>query len=257
MNEHPSIDPASASAAGNDLERYFRGHTGRRLHKWLHYFEVYDRHFSRFRGAAPVVLEFGVSQGGSLEMWKEYFGPGTRLYGVDINPECRRFEEPGVTILIGDQADRAFLRQVRQAVPRPDILIDDGGHTMAQQIATFEELYGHVQPNGVYLCEDLHTSYWRRWGGGYGKRGTFVEYGKRWIDALHAWHSKSGELAVDDFTRSTHSIHWYDSIVVLEKRPMRPPTNEAVGTTLFPDYAVPPHDAVERLQRWWRGVRRK
>jgi hypothetical protein len=257
MNEGRALDSASAPAPGNDLERYFRGHTGRRLHKWVHYFEVYDRHFARFRGTSPVVLEFGVSQGGSLEMWKAYFGPGTRLYGVDINPECRRFEEPGVTILIGDQADRGFLRQLRETIPRPDILIDDGGHTMTQQIATFEELYGHVQPRGVYLCEDLHTSYWRRWGGGYGKRGTFIEYGKRWIDALHAWHSKSAKLAVDDFTRSTHSVHWYDSIVVLEKRPMQPPTNEAVGTTLFPDYAVPPHDAVERLQRWWRRVRGK
>ena len=30
---------------------------------------------------------------------------------------------------------------------------------MHQQIVTFEELFPHVQPHGVYLCEDLHTSY--------------------------------------------------------------------------------------------------
>ena len=242
----------------NDLETYFRGHTGRRLHKWMHYFEVYDRHFARFRGRAPVVLEFGVSQGGSLQMWKEYFGPGVRLFGVDINPECRRFEEEGVQILIGDQGDRDFLRSVANAVPTIDILIDDGGHALEQQIATFEELFPHVQPNGVYLCEDLHTSYWHRWGGGYRKRGSFIEYSKNWIDALHAWHSREPRrLAVSDFTRSAHSLHYYDSIVVVEKRPMTPPTNEATGETLFLDYAVPPRGVVERLQRALKRARGK
>ncbi|HEX7441211.1 MAG TPA: hypothetical protein VF319_14055, partial [Caldimonas sp.] len=106
----------------NDLEAYFRRNTGRRIHKWMHYFEIYDRHFARFRGQAPVLLEFGVSQGGSLQMWRDYFGPGTRLYGVDINPECKRFEEDGVRIFIGDQADRNFLRTLAATVPPIDIL---------------------------------------------------------------------------------------------------------------------------------------
>ena len=240
----------------NDLEAFFRRHTGRRLHKWMHYFEVYDRHFARFRGRAPVVLEFGVSQGGSLEMWKEYFGPGVRLFGVDINPECKRFEEDGVRMLIGDQSDRAFLRELSRTLPPVDILIDDGGHTMEQQIATFEELFASVQPHGVYLCEDLHTSYWRRWGGGYRKRGSFIEYSKDWIDALHAWHSREPRrLSVSDFTRSAHSLHYYDSVVVVEKRPMTPPINEATGVTLFPDYAVPPRGLVEHLQRALKRAR--
>jgi SAM-dependent methyltransferase len=243
----------------NDLERWFHANTeGRRIHKWMHYFEIYDRHFARFRGRAPVVVEFGVSQGGSLRMWKDYFGAGTRLVGIDINPECRRFEEEGVRIVIGDQADRGFLRELASTLPPIDILIDDGGHAMEQQIATFEELFAHVQPNGVYLCEDLHTSYWRRWGGGYRKRGSFIEYTKGWIDALHAWHSREPRrLAVSDFTRSVHSAHWYDSVVVLEKRPMQPPTNEATGKTLFPDYAVPPRGIVERVQRAIRRARGK
>lgn len=242
----------------NDLEAFFRRHTGRRLHKWMHYFEIYDRHFAAFRGRAPVVLEFGVSQGGSLQMWKEYFGPGVRLFGVDINPECRRFEEDDVRILIGDQGDRDFLRTLAKTLPPIDILIDDGGHTMEQQIATFEELYAHVQPHGVYLCEDLHTSYWHRWGGGYKKRGSFIEYSKNWIDALHAWHTREPRrLPVSDFTRSAHSVHYYDSIVVVEKRPMTPPTNEATGETLFPDYAGPPRGVVERVQRALKRARNK
>ena len=214
-----------ASAAGdNPLAEYFCRHPGRRIDKWDHYFEIYHRHFAQFRGRSPVVLEIGVLDGGSIEMWHHYFGPGTRVVGIDVNPRCRRFEDGATTILIGDQADRKFLAQVRETVPRVDILIDDGGHRMTEQIATFEELYPHVQPHGVYLCEDMHTSLWPDYGGGYRREGTFLERGKALVDRLYAWHSRdTGTLAVDSFTTSTHSLHFYDSVLVLEKRPMQRP----------------------------------
>ncbi len=105
------------------------------------------------------MVEFGVFQGGSLQMWRDYFGPRARIIGVDINPECRIFAEDQIEIMIGDQEDRNFLRSIAAAVPRIDILLDDGGHTMKKQIATFEELFPHIDKNGVYLCEDLLTSY--------------------------------------------------------------------------------------------------
>jgi methyltransferase family protein len=239
----------------NDLEAYFRGHTGRRLHKWMHYFEVYDRHFARFREQSPVVVEFGVSQGGSLEMWKDYFGPGARLYGVDINPECKRFERDGVRIFIGDQSDRTFLRSIAKEIPYIDILIEDGGHMMDQQIATFEELFPVVQPNGVYLCEDLHTSYWRHWGGGYKKSGSFIEYSKNWIDAIHAWHShEPARLKVTELTKTAHSLHFYDSVVVVEKRPMQPPHDEATGQRSFDEYVPPPKNLLQRASRALRRL---
>jgi hypothetical protein len=95
---------------------------------------------------------------------------------------------------------------------------------MAQQIATFEELYPHVQPNGVYLCEDMHTSLWPNFGGGYLKKGTFLEYAKGLVDRLFSWHSRDpAALSVSEFTQTTHGIHFYDSVVVMEKRPMERP----------------------------------
>jgi 23S rRNA U2552 (ribose-2'-O)-methylase RlmE/FtsJ len=96
----------------NDLEKYFTKNTGRLIHKWKHYFEVYDRHFSRFRGTDVHIVEFGVSQGGSLQMWKKYFGPKCKIYGIDINPHCKQLEEDQVEIFIGDQQDRAFLQTI-------------------------------------------------------------------------------------------------------------------------------------------------
>jgi hypothetical protein len=215
---------AAQGDGGNPLADYFYRNSGRGICKWHHYFDVYHHHFQRFRQQAPVVVEIGVANGGSLQMWHHYFGPGTRVVGIDIDAACRKFEDTHTTILIGDQADRTFLARVRERVPRIDILIDDGGHAMDQQIATFEELYAHIQPYGVYLCEDMHTSLWPTFGGGYRREGSFLEYSKALVDRLYGWHSPDPSvLGVDGFTRSTHGVHFYDSMVVIEKRPIEQP----------------------------------
>jgi hypothetical protein len=231
----------------NDLEKYFIENTGRLIEKWKHYFEIYDRHFSRYRGTDVHIIEFGVYQGGSLQMWKQYFGPNSKIFGIDINPHCKKLEEEQIEIFIGDQEDRRFLKALAEKIPRIDILIDDGGHTMKQQINTFEELFSYIDENGVYLCEDIHTSYWLRWGGGYKKRGTFIEYSKNFIDYINAWHStRTSRLSVTEFTRSVHSLHYYDSVLVIEKRPIEKPLHLETGTPEIPNFD-PPKSLLKRL----------
>jgi hypothetical protein len=217
----------------NDLLEYFNQNRGRLIDKWIHYFDVYDRHFARFRNKPVVILEIGVFQGGSLQMWKSYFGPAARIYALDINPLCKQFEEENVKIFTGSQSDRAFLRELKKQIPPIDILIDDGGHTMEQQIVTFEELYDHVSPDGVYLAEDLHTSYWLTYGGGYKRKGTFIEYTKNLIDFLNAYHSEQKALHVNPFTESADSIHYYDSIVVIEKKKKEKPYSRRTGNASY------------------------
>ena len=221
----------------NPLEYYFFNHRGRRIDKWQHYFEVYHRHFERFRNRQPVLLEIGVWHGGSLQMWKKYFGRGARIVGIDIDERCKAFAGDSVDIVIGDQADPALHAELRRRYPRVDIVIDDGGHRMEQQIVTFEQLFPHVQPNGVYLCEDLHTSYMPRYGGGLRKDGTFIERAKSLVDSLHGWVAgdpfADPAVKTDDFTRSVHGIHFYESIVVIEKRPMSEPKPLRVGDPSF------------------------
>ncbi|MBN2483700.1 MAG: class I SAM-dependent methyltransferase [Candidatus Omnitrophica bacterium] len=217
----------------NPLREYFEKNDKRLIHKWMHYFDIYHRHFARFCNRQPVVLEFGVSHGGSLQMWKEYFGPGARIYGVDIEPKCVHVQSDGVTVYIGDQQDRRFLRDLKSRIEPVDILIDDGGHTMKQQIVTFEEMYPAVKEPGIYLIEDLHTSYWKKYGGGLRKRRTFIEYSKRLIDYLNAWHIESRQVRVDDFTRSAYSMTYYDSVLVIEKAKMGPPVVRQTGNLSF------------------------
>ena len=146
-----------------------------------------------------------------------------------INPACKPFEDDGTLVLIGDQADRGFLAELRARLPHIDIVIDDGGHTMVQQITTFEELYPHIQPSGIYLCEDVHTSYMADHGGGLRREGSFIEFSKQLIDRLHAWCYTPEGTALDPIARTTFALHIYHSIMVAEKRPIEPLSASATG----------------------------
>ena len=236
-------DPVPGPEGTNPLLEYFERNPGRLIDKWLHYFDIYHRHFAAFRGRAVTVVEFGVYHGGSLQMWKHYFGERARIVGVDIDPTCKALEEERIEIHIGDQADGAFLEKLCSELGEFHVLVDDGGHMMKQQITTFEHMFPRLAPDGVYLVEDLHTSYWPEYGGGYrrpatrfgfGKARTFIEYSKRLIDALSAWHSRDPKrFPVTDFTTSARSMHYYDSVLVVEKGVVERPRARRTGRASF------------------------
>ena len=237
----------------NPLYQFFKNNKGKLIHKWLHYFEIYDRYFSHYRNKDVIIIEFGVSHGGSLSMWKDYFGPKAKIYGVDINPQCQSLEEDQIKIFIADQNDSKSLELVLNQIPKVDILIDDGGHTMAQQINTFNVFFDHVKDDGIYLCEDLHTSYWTHFYGGYKKKNTFIEYSKNLIDDIHAWHSKQRKLKVNDKTRSIFGLHFYDSILVIEKRIIHKPENVSIGTPTICNYKEP-FSLKRKFYQLWRLI---
>ncbi len=200
------------------LHRYFLNNPSKRLHKWMHYFDIYERHFERFRGKSPVMLEIGVMGGGSLAMWKQYFGEGSKIIGLDINPNCKRHEAQDIEIFIGDQGNESILQSIKTKYPYIDIVLDDGSHRSPQMIASFDHLYNHVQPYGVYLVEDTHANYAPDWGGGVKAAGSFMEFTKDKVDEINAVHTRN-VIPVSQFTVSTDYIAIYDSIVVFEKRP--------------------------------------
>jgi hypothetical protein len=127
------------------------------------------------------------------------------------------------------------MEAISAELPGLDVLIGNGGHTLQQQRTTFEFLYPRVAGDGLYVCEDLHTSYWPEYGGGYRDARSFVEYSKTLIDHLHAWHSRDSQsLAVSELTRSAFALHFYDSILVIEKRPRERPRDGRSGTPIIP-----------------------
>jgi hypothetical protein len=208
-----TAQPSHSNALREIFDRRKQGGPG--ICKYSHYFDIYDRHFCRFRGQEVRVLEIGVYSGGSLEMWREYFGPKALIYGVDIEPDCRACENDGIKIFIGDQADRLFWREFRRKVPPLDIVIDDGGHQPEQQIVSVEELLPFLRSGGVYLCEDV--------GGAYHQFASYVHgLGHRLNDFL-SWDElpddNDGGLVYrcTPFQSAVRSIHLYPFVTVLER----------------------------------------
>jgi hypothetical protein len=237
------------------LKEIFDGHDGHLIHKWDHYFDVYERYFSRYRNTPVNILEIGISHGGSLQMWKEYFGEQANIFAVDINPECKKFEGEKIKIFIGSQEDENFLDSlVSHHLPPLDILIDDGGHTMRQQVMTFNKLFSSVKDGGIYLVEDTHTSYWQYFNGGYKKKSSFIEFSKDIVDQMYAWHINNEKLVpVNYFTRHINSICFYDSIVVFEKGLRREPSHSMKGH----ESIAPFGDAIIKEDSFIAKVRKK
>jgi hypothetical protein len=113
----PASDDQRAPRPPNPLRSFFESHhEGRGIYKWSHYFDIYHRHFSKFIGREVHVLEVGAYSGGSLQMWREYFGPKCLVYGVDIQEECRVYEDQWTKIIVGDQADRRFWKRFKKGL---------------------------------------------------------------------------------------------------------------------------------------------
>lgn len=219
----------------SELRDFFLSCNQGDLYKWHNYFDVYERHLSPFRGKAIVLLEIGVSRGGSLKMWRSYFGDKARIAGIDIDESTKRFEADGFDIFIGDQAQAPFLRSVVDQIGLPDIIIDDGGHTSNQQIVSFQTLYPSMKEEAVYLVEDTHTSFLP----GFQDRTdgqTFLDFATNhadklsWIDLIKNIErfktppdQRTGDLALPYFTRTTFGVSFYNGIVVFERRKMDEP----------------------------------
>jgi cephalosporin hydroxylase len=200
--------------------------------KWFHYFDIYNKHISKFKTKHPVILEIGVQHGGSIEMWNRYFNGNCTIYGIDIDENAlnklrksKSFDN-NVILIHGDQGNEIFWTWFKRFTPMFDIIIDDGGHFMNQQKITFDSLfYDKLVEGGVYICEDTHTSYFSEYGGGLQNENSFVEFSKQFIDYLHIYfmrqcdidsHNIDNDIA-KKFKHTCSGMHFYDSMIVFDK----------------------------------------
>ena len=200
--------------------------------KWDPYFDVYETWFSKFRGKSPRILEIGVQNGGSALMWLEYFGPGTTVVGVDVDPRCKQHTSSNVEIEIGDQGDDTFWANFFTKHTTPfDIIIDDGGHRMQQMILTFAVASPQVKDGGIFLIEDTHTTYWNHpslflgpWDdfGLYNPRN-IMEFTKYGLDVLNKEHIEAHadkvpqlDYSIVNTFKHVKAVHYYNSMIVFE-----------------------------------------
>lgn len=143
-------------------------------------------------------------------MWRDYFGEKARIIGVDLNPNAKKWERFGFEIYVGDQSDESFWKGLLSKVGELDVVLDDGGHTYAQQVITVESLISSIRDGGVLVVEDTHTSYMP----GYGiKSHSFVEYAKLLIDKINY---RFVEFKDFDCEKRVWSIRFFESMVAFE-----------------------------------------
>ena len=172
------------------------------------YLPIYDEEWSKIRNKPITMLEIGIGKKGSLRMWKEYF-PNAQITGMDISDKCLKQKEERIEIIIGDQENAKFLNTLGNY----DIIIDDGGHKMTQQVVSLMTLY--PKANVWYVIEDLHTSYWPKFGDGATITGL-----KDLIDVVN-WRAITHERAKGKrqrlVTKDVSELHFYEGICFIGK----------------------------------------
>jgi len=209
------------------------------IFRWSHYFDAYDFHFGPLQGKPIRLLEIGILNGGSLWMWKRYFNKGI-IIGIDYDERCSKWDaaDQAVYVYIGDQCDGDFLQTVNHLHGPFDIIIDDGSHKMHDQQYTLTALFSTMADGGIYVIEDLHTSFWPTWDGG-GKDST-LNFLKSQVDMLQGWAMRSHEaqdlrkdFVPDELERNVSSMHFYDSICFIYKNGHGKNTLGAEGTCKY------------------------
>jgi Methyltransferase domain len=206
LSRLPAPPGANGQSEVTPLEAYAVSHTkGPGMYKWEHYFPIYHRHLSQFCGSDVHLVEVGVAGGGSLGMWRDYLGPSAHICGIDINPACKRFAGPGTEVVIGNQASPEFWRSFLKDHPRIDVLIDDGGHLPNQQVTTLVSLLEHIEPGGVYVCEDIH--------GQFHPFHSFIDGLTRELNTIQP---APAVARVNALQSRVHSVHRYPILTVIE-----------------------------------------
>lgn len=192
------------------------------------YTEIYAEYFASLKDQPITFLEIGIFQGSSVKLWESYFSRA-ELHFIDITlGAVQYFSERSHYHLANQENPKDLERVVRQTGGNFDVIVDDGGHTMNMQIVSFQTLFPHLRSKGMYIIEDLHTSYWPSHGGGAHQR-TAIAFLKTLIDELNFVGNRTARathrnLAPDFqsqlsiYQKEIESIHFYDSLVVIKKR---------------------------------------
>ena len=200
------------------MNEFVKNTGGFRVHKWDHYFSIYEKYFSKFKNKDIRVLEIGVSGGGSLQMWKNYFGSNSVIVGIDIDTRCYQYADENIFIEMIDQNNKSDIDNIIEKYGNFDLIIDDGSHINGHVINSFNWLFPILNDGGLYLIEDTHTSYWHEYGGGFRTENTSVEHSKKLVDHLTSYHFNNNETVDKYYANSISGIYFHDSIIVFEKK---------------------------------------
>jgi len=217
-----------------NLKKLFINHNGKISDKWRSYLNEWDSLFSPLRENKINLLEIGVHNGGSLEIWAKYFANAEHIIGCDINEACSvlDYSDSRISTVIGDINTTKVEKKISLLAPKFDIIIDDGSHKSSDIIQSFARYFKKLNSNGLYLIEDLHASYWESFEGGLYDPFSAISFFKRLIDIVNFEHWRNNkspqafllpyqqkyEMNLDEFElNSIHSIQFINSLCIIKK----------------------------------------
>ncbi len=216
----------------DSLKQLFKDHQGKLSDKWSLYLDEWDRLFDPYCLRQINLLEIGIQNGGSLEVWGKYFQNALKIIGCDIDEKCGqlRFVDPRISVIVGDANSDITESVILKRSPLFDIIIDDGSHISSNVVRSFARYFPHLVDGGIYVVEDLHSSYWDNFGGGLHNPLSAMSFFKRLTDILNFEHWRnsqtrnnslakfSAEYGVnfEDLTLSRiHSIEFINSLCII------------------------------------------
>lgn len=219
----------------NKLQELYAEHTGKVSDKWSLYISKYDRAFNDYKDKPICLLEIGIQNGGSLEIWSEFFPNAQKIVGCDINPECAQltYEDPRIAVVVGDANTDATQAAILQKAPVFDVIIDDGSHRSGDIVRSFSRYFPMLADGGVFVVEDLHCSYWQEYEGGLFYPFSSITFFKCIVDILNYehWGINKNRTEIlngffekyqfemgDEILQYIHSVEFVNSICIIKKR---------------------------------------
>lgn len=217
------------------LFELYREHQGKVSDKWSIYLSEYDRIFSHYREQPVRMLEIGIQNGGSLEVWSKYFPNAQAFVGCDINTNCASlvYENNRIKVVVGDANTDGTETEILSYSPYFDLIIEDGSHTSGDIVKSFARYFRHLNCGGVFVAEDLHCSYWENYEGGLYYPYSSIAFFKRLADVVNHEHwgiEKERRQLLQGFSEQfstefdesilaeVHSIEFFNSVCVVHKR---------------------------------------
>jgi len=217
------------------LTNLYATHQEKVSDKWAIYLSTYERILSPYRKEPINLLEIGIQNGGSLEIWGKFFENARNLVGNDINEKCAdlRFDDARISLIIGDATQTDTAAKIREKCGTFNIIIDDGSHTSPDIIKAFFAYFPLLEEDGVFIIEDLHCSYWSEYEGGLFHPFSSMNFLKMLADSINYEHWGIAKTRSDFFSSmvekygiqfdesipaQVHSIEFVNSICVIRKK---------------------------------------
>jgi predicted O-methyltransferase YrrM len=121
----------------------------------------YNERFTPLKDASLSLLEIGVQEGYSMDLWRAWF-TRAQLYAIELDEQYRQrtverinntFANAKAYMCDGFHADTLSLFEDNSL----DYIIEDGPHTLETQIFTAQLWTKKLKPGGVLIIEDIQS----------------------------------------------------------------------------------------------------